>query len=80
MQTNQPFNSSGLRDNHRHGKVSTFFEEKTKVNSHIAIVTAYFTVAAYMRMKPVLARVKKHDSYLVPPRLLLGLKPLPKTP
>ena len=51
--------TTGLRDNHTHGSVAHFFEEKTKSASHIAMVTAYFTVFAYIRMKPVLDRAEK---------------------
>lgn len=57
MQNNKK--QSGLRDNHDHGTVAHFFQEKTKDHSHIAMVTAYFTVFAYTRMKPVLDRTEK---------------------
>jgi PLD-like domain len=72
--TTQTVSNSGLRDNHRHGKVAAFFEEKTKLNSHIAIVTAYFTVAAYMRMKPVLARGEKIRLLFGDPAFIAGFE------
>ncbi len=72
--TAQTVSNSGLRDNHRHGKVSAFFEEETKPNSHIAIVTAYFTVAAYMRMKPVLARGEKIRLLFGDPAFIAGFE------
>lgn len=51
--------TSGLRDNHSHGTVAHFFEDKTKPASHIAMVTAYFTVFAYKQMQPVLDGAEK---------------------
>jgi ERCC4-related helicase len=72
--TAQIISNSGLRDNHRHGKVAAFFEDKTKANSHIAIVTAYFTVAAYMRLKPVLARGEKIRLLFGDPAFIAGFE------
>ncbi len=68
--------TSGLRDNHRHGTVAQFFEDKTKPHSHIAIVTAYFTVAAYLRMKPVLARGEKVRLLFGDPAFIAGFEPI----
>jgi ERCC4-related helicase len=48
-----------LRDNHGRGKVHEFLEDKIKTGSDVALVTAYFTVFAYVHMQPVLARAKR---------------------
>lgn len=48
-----------LRDNHGRGTVATFLEDKIKDGSDVALVTAYFTVFAYIHMKPALARAKR---------------------
>ena len=48
-----------LRDNHGRGTVAGFLEDKIKECSDVALVTAYFTVFAYVHMKPVLARAKR---------------------
>ena len=48
-----------MRDNHGRGTVAGFLEDKIKEGSDVALVTAYFTVFAYVHMKPVLARAKR---------------------
>lgn len=55
----QPKYKHNLRDNHGRGTVAGFLEDKIKEGSDVALVTAYFTVFAYVHMKPVLAHAKR---------------------
>ena len=44
-------NSSGLRDNHRRGKVAEFLTDKIRNGSQLSVVSAYFTIYAYAALK-----------------------------
>lgn len=48
---------SSLRDNHRRGTVADFLRGKIADGSHLSVVTAYFTIFAYARLKPDLDRI-----------------------
>jgi hypothetical protein len=54
-------NSSGLRDNHSRGNVADFLREKLEDDSHLSIVSAYFTIYAYDALKRDL-RILCHDA------------------
>lgn len=38
---------SGIRDNHKRGKVGEFLLEKIQAGSKLSFVSAYFTIYAY---------------------------------
>ncbi len=42
---------SGIRDNHRHGKVGDFRREKIQSGAKLSFVSAYFTIYAYEAMR-----------------------------
>jgi hypothetical protein len=41
-------NNFGIRDNHTRGKVADYLVEKINAGSHLAVVSAYFTIYAYV--------------------------------
>ena len=43
--------NSFIRDNHSHGIVGEFLKKVISKNSNISIVSAYFTIYAYHRLK-----------------------------
>jgi|GEM_PF-4607926 len=40
---------SGIRDNHKRGKVGDFLQEKIQSGAKFSFVSAYFTIYAYAR-------------------------------
>ena len=49
-QTN-PLLPSGIRDNHHRGTVGDFLKEKIQAGSKLSIVSAYFTIYAFEKLK-----------------------------
>ncbi len=47
----EPDRFSGIRDNHRRGRVGDFLREKIQSGSKLSFVSAYFTIYAYDRMR-----------------------------
>ncbi len=68
-------NSFGIRDNHRHGKVSDFLVEKISDGSHLAIVSAYFTIYAYEALAAKLDSVGSVQFLFGEPRFIASLDP-----
>lgn len=52
-------NYSSIRDNHKHGAVGDFLKESISKNSEVSIVSAYFTIYAYEKLKSQLNHIKK---------------------
>lgn len=52
-------NQSDIRDNHSYGKVGDFLKEEIKPNSIVSIVSAYFTIYAYLHLKSQFESVQK---------------------
>jgi len=53
--------NSGIRDNHQRGSVGDFLRRELKTGSGLDLVTAYFTIYAYERLRPeldVLGRIR----------------------
>ena len=50
---------SGIRDNHKRGKVGDFLREKIQSGSKLSFVSAYFTIYAYDLMR---AHLESSDS------------------
>ena len=53
--TNQP-SITGLKDNHRRGKVGEFLDAKIEAGSLLSFVSAYFTLHAYHALRDALER------------------------
>ena len=53
--TNAPHNS-GLKDNHRRGKVGKFLDARIDAGSLLSFVSAYFTLHAYHALRDALER------------------------
>lgn len=43
--------SSSIKDNHKRGSVGEFLKENIRANSKLSIVSAYFTIFAYQKLK-----------------------------
>lgn len=52
-------NHSGIRDNHDRGKVGDFLREQLKPGSDLDLVTAYFTIFAYDKLRANLDSLAK---------------------
>jgi ERCC4-related helicase len=48
---------SGIRDNHKRGKVGEFLQECIKPGSDLSIVSAYFTIYAYEKLRTQLQQI-----------------------
>ncbi len=48
---------TSLRDNHTRGNVAGFLRQKLVKDADLSVVTAYFTIYAYARLKPELNRI-----------------------
>ena len=67
--------SSGIRDNHKRGKVGDFLKEKIKPDAKLSIVSAYFTIYAYRHLKDKLDKIEKLDFLFGEPRFVSSLDP-----
>lgn len=54
---------SGIRDNYRRGTAAEFLRAKIAPDSHLSIVSAYFTIYAFDALEDHLARIK-HLNFL----------------
>jgi superfamily II DNA or RNA helicase len=70
-----PANNSGLRDNHTRGTVADFLAEKIRDGSRLSIVSAYFTIYAYDKLKEALDRVDHLDFLFGEPSFVNRLDP-----
>ena len=53
----QPIPSSGIRDNYLRGSVGEFLREKIRPDSALSIVSAYFTIYAFEKLKDQLTTI-----------------------
>lgn len=67
--------SSGIRDNHTHGRVGDFLREKIKESSNLSIVSAYLTIYAYKSLKKELNEIDCLRFMFGEPRLVKSLDP-----
>ena len=54
-----PHATSGIRDNHSRGSVGDFLREQLKPGADLDLVTAYFTVFAYDKLRTELNQLGK---------------------
>ena len=52
-----PAQTSGIRDNHSRGSVGDFLRQQLKAGADLDLVTAYFTVFAYDKLRTELNRL-----------------------
>lgn len=69
------FLSSGIRDNHSHGRVGDFLREKIGGGSKLSIVSAYFTIYAYEALKNELDGIDSLRFMFGEPRFVKSLDP-----
>ena len=67
--------NSSLRDNHRRGTVGEFLIENIKNGSELSIVSAYFTIYAYQKLKPELESVSHLNFLFGEPTFIKSLDP-----
>jgi SNF2 family DNA or RNA helicase len=66
---------SGIRDNHRHGKVGDFLREKIQPGAKLSFVSAYFTIYAYEAMRWELESVDSLRFLFGEPRFVRNIDP-----
>ena len=72
----QPKNlQSGIRDNYHRGTVGDFLKEKIKEDSHLSVVSAYFTIYAFEAIKDKLCGIDRLDFLFGEPRFIKSLDP-----
>ncbi|MBV6505162.1 MAG: RNA polymerase-associated protein RapA [Syntrophorhabdaceae bacterium] len=73
--TNNHSIPSSIRDNRTRGSVGDFLSANLHPDSEVAIVSAYFTIFAYQRLKEKLDSIKSLDFLFGEPRFLQALDP-----
>lgn len=66
---------SSIRDNHSHGTVGDFLRQSISHNSDISIVSAYFTIYAYHRLKSSLDNIHQLRFLFGEPTFIKSLDP-----
>ena len=66
---------SGIRDNHKRGKVADFLADKITSGSRLSVVSAYFTIYAYDALSSELDQVETLDFLFGEPRFIASLDP-----
>jgi len=66
---------SGIRDNHKRGKIGDFLKEKIKPGSKLSFVSAFFTIYAYRHLKDELDGIEELDFLFGEPRFVSSLDP-----
>src|SRR3990167_5489679 len=66
---------SSIRDNHSHGTVGDFLKQSINQNSDISIVSAYFTIYAYHRLKSNLDNINQLRFLFGEPTFIKSLDP-----
>lgn len=76
MAANNPLNStSGIRDNYHRGSVGEFLKEKIRSGSALSIVSAYFTIYAFEKLKDQLTTIDEMRFLFGEPRFVSSLDP-----
>ncbi len=65
----------GIRDNHSRGKVADFLTDKIDANSHLSVVSAYFTIYAYEALAKELDQIDHLKFLFGEPRFIASLDP-----
>lgn len=68
-------NNSCLRDNHKRGTVGDFLINNIKSGSELSIVSAYFTIYAYQKLKTELESVNHLNFLFGEPTFIKSLDP-----
>jgi superfamily II DNA or RNA helicase len=68
-------NPSGIRDNHRRGKVGDFLREKLRPGAELSFVSAYFTIYAYEALRTELEQIGHLRFLFGEPRFIQSLDP-----
>ncbi len=66
---------SGIRDNHKRGKVGEFLREKIQSGSKLSFVSAYFTIYAHHALKEELGSIDHLRFLFGEPRFIQSLDP-----
>lgn len=48
---------SGIRDNHKRGAIGDYLKEQIKLGADLSIVSAYFTIFAFEKLKDQLSNI-----------------------
>ena len=67
--------SSGIRDNYHRGSAGDFLRAKIAPDSHMSVVSAYFTIYAYDALKNHLSNIDHLDFLFGEPRFINALDP-----
>lgn len=67
--------ASGIRDNLTRGTVADFLQDKIKPNTHLAIVSAYFTIHAYEKLQTQLDAIAQLRFLFGEPSFVRALDP-----
>jgi len=70
-----PSTNTGLRDNHARGKVADFLRAKLRDGSRLSVVSAYFTIFAYEKLKDCLNSIDHLDFLFGEPSFINRLDP-----
>lgn len=67
--------NSAIKDNYKHGTVGEFLKEVISENSEVSIVSAYFTIYAYHKLKDNFDNIKKLNFLFGEPTFIKSLDP-----
>jgi len=68
-------NYSAIKDNHKHGTVGEFLKDVITGNSEVSIVSAYFTIYAYHKLKDNLDGINKLNFLFGEPTFIKSIDP-----
>ncbi|MDD5709906.1 MAG: helicase-related protein [Candidatus Marinimicrobia bacterium] len=68
-------NYSAIKDNHKHGTVGEFLKDVITGNSEVSIVSAYFTIYAYHKLKENFDGINKLNFLFGEPTFIKSLDP-----
>lgn len=66
---------TSIRDNHTFGKVGEFLKDKIKPSANLSVVSAYFTIYAYQKLKDELDNIEKLRFLFGEPSYLKSIDP-----
>ena len=67
--------NSGIRDNHRRGSVGDFLKTNITSDSMLSVVSAYFTIHAYVELKTQLDQIAHMRFLFGEPRFVRSVDP-----
>jgi len=68
-------NYSAIKDNHKHGTVGEFLKDVITADSEVSIVSAYFTIYAYHKLKKNFDGINKLNFLFGEPTFIKSLDP-----